>query len=102
MLLTLAYAAIGSAASANVACESGSHGCALGTDAFEPGDDRREAETPLSPTDVDDDDDEQEVFTQPSHVVPCGGRTTHCGESTGETLQPSLGHQRGIDDPPRY
>ena len=103
MLLTFAYVAIASAG-ANVPYDGGSSGAYLtGESAVEPAHDQDDAPSPLAPTDVDDDDDdEREVFTQPSHVVPWVGRTTRRTESTGETIQSSLGHQRGIDDPPRY
>jgi hypothetical protein len=72
-------------------------------DAIGPDEDRRQAQSPLPPTDVndDDDDDEQEVFTEQTQVVswrcPVALRTT----PQAETIRPSLGHPRGIDDPPR-
>jgi len=100
MLLTIAYVATVSAASPNVPCESR---YSMSETAVELDGDQHNASSPLAPTDVDDDDDdEREVFTQPSHVVPWDGRTTRRAESAGETIQSSLGHQRGIDDPPRY
>ena len=74
-----------------------------GADAFEPADERREAPAPLAPTDItdDDDDDEQEASSERSHVVPW--RCPIALETTpqSETIRPSLGHPRGIDDPPR-
>jgi hypothetical protein len=72
---------------------------------FEPCDDRNEAEAPVPPADLDDDDDDDdddEVLTQPSQIVPLGYRTANRTELCRETIQPSLGHPRGIDDPPRY
>ena len=103
MLLTIAFAAIVSASGAKAPGESGrSSGYSMRETAVEP-DDEHEAPSPLAPIDVDDDDDDdREAFTQPSTVVPLDGRVKRRAESTGETIQPSLGHQRGIDDPPRY
>jgi hypothetical protein len=103
MLLVFAYGAV-LAAGAAIARPSapGESWCSNGVVAVEPGDDHPEAQPPLPPTDVnDDDDDEQEVFTEQSRVVswhfPVALRTP----PPSETIRPSLGHPRGIDDPPR-
>ncbi len=77
---------------------------AIGVNAFEADDDRREAQTPLAPTDVDDDDDDdgdQEAFPAPSHVAPWRWPLALHVTPRSETIRPSLGHPRGIDDPPR-
>jgi hypothetical protein len=103
-LLVLAYGAIVWGAGARAPGASADYDrCATEEKAFEPCDDGDEAEAPVPPADLDnDDDDDEEVFTQPSQVVPLGCRTTNRTEVSRETIQPSLGHPRGIDDPPRY
>jgi hypothetical protein len=104
-LLMLAYGAIvwAAGASAPGAGAGNDDRCATEERAFQPCEDHHEADAPVPPADLDnDDDDNEEVFTQPSQIVPLGCRTTNRAEVSRETIQPSLGHPRGIDDPPRY
>jgi hypothetical protein len=105
-LLVFAYGAV--LASAAASARPGVPGDAWrpsGVTAVEAPDDSPAAQAPLAPTDVDDDDDDddddQEAFTEPSRVVPWRFPVTLRTAPPSETIRPSLGHPRGIDDPPR-
>jgi hypothetical protein len=109
LLATLLLFAYGSVLAAGSAiARSGVPGeatLANATDSFEPGEERRQAQAPLPPTDVNDDDDDdgddQEVFTEQTRVVPWQCPIALRASPQPETIRPSLGHPRGIDDPPR-
>jgi len=106
LVLCFAYGTVISAASANAPRGGAPYGaCSSVATAVEPDGDPRNAPCPFAPADIDDDDggdDEREAFTQPSHVVLRVCRTTRSLTTYSETIQSSLGHPRGIDDPPRY
>ena len=95
----LAFSAIVAAASEPEAT-SGAARFTRTVDAFEPANDRRAAQAPLPPIDVNDGDDEESFIPQ-SHVVPWRSAVARRVSPCGETIRPSLGHPPGIDDPPR-
>jgi hypothetical protein len=103
MLIALAWSAVVAAGSSETlaSCSTG----AAAVDALESAGDERETPPPLPPTDVDDDDDDdnddQEVFTHEAHFVATRMPIARSATQSDETLRPSLGHPRGIDDPPR-
>jgi hypothetical protein len=98
-VLLLALCAIGAAAASEPEA-TGTARFSRAADAFEPADDRRAAQAPLAPIDVNDGDDEESFIPQ-SHVVPWRSGVARRVSPCGETIRPSLGHPPGIDDPPR-
>ena len=104
-LLAIAYGAILADGVVNARCAVPSYLSAIGN-AFEPADDRREAEAPLSPTDLNDDDDSndddnQEFFAEQPRVVASRYPVVRRASHDSETIRPALGHPPGIYDPPR-
>jgi hypothetical protein len=103
MLIALAWGAVlaGSPDPSVAAFGSGS----AGIDAFETAGDDRDAPPSEAPADVNDDDDDdnddQEAFTHEAYIVATRAPIVRCTTPDVETIRPSLGHPRGIDDPPR-
>jgi hypothetical protein len=104
MLLAIAMLAIGVTGMARGAPRPPSAGYGFAsTDGFEPASDTasHEAPTPAPEPGDDDDDDDQELAIEPSVVVALRSADSACPPAQNETIRPSLGHPRGIDDPPR-
>jgi hypothetical protein len=102
LLLLFAYGTV-VAASAYVGVPGAGWGRGA-EDAFEPAEEQNETEAQLSLANVDDDDDDdddQEVVAAASLVVPWRSVVAFRAVPDPETIRPSLGHPRGIDDPPR-
>ena len=104
MLVSIAFGAIlaGGAKSARAAVADEAF-CAGSAAALAIGDDQAETESP-PPIELndDDDDEDEEVSAEPARAVPIIAPSLRRAAPKRETIRSSLGHPRGIDDPPRF